>query len=75
MIDCVARRGETLLVNLHQPSLARRFATRIIGLSHGRIVYDGPPDGFTEEAAEFLYQAGGQSGQALPIPGAAGNGA
>ena len=75
LIECVARRGETLLVNLHQPSLARRFATRIIGLSHGRIVYDGSPDGFTEEAAEFLYQAGGQSGQALPIPGAAGNGA
>ena len=75
LIECVARRGETLLVNLHQPSLARRFATRIIGLSHGRIVYDGSPDGFTEEAAEFLYQTGGQSGQVLPISGAAGNGA
>ncbi len=55
LVGCVARRRVTLLVNLHQPSLARRFASRIIGLSRGRVVYDGPPEAFTESAAQFLY--------------------
>lgn len=31
---------ETLVVSLHQPELARRHCTRIIGLQHGRIVVD-----------------------------------
>ena len=56
-VECVRRRKVTLVVNLHQPSLARKFASRIIGLSDGCVVYDGPPENFTEEAAAFLYQA------------------
>ncbi len=55
-VDCVARRGVTLMVNLHQPELARRYATRFIGLANGRLVYDGPPDGFTDEHAELVYR-------------------
>ena len=31
----------TLLVDLHQPELARRYATRFLGLANGRLVYDG----------------------------------
>ena len=57
LIDCVRRRRVTLLANLHQPSLARNFASRIVGLSDGRVVYDGPPDAFGDRAAAFLYQA------------------
>ncbi len=56
LVECVARRGETLLVNIHQPELARRFATRIVGLAAGKVVYDGAPEGFTAEKAAFLYQ-------------------
>jgi len=59
LIDCVLRRSVTHIVNLHQPALARRFASRIIGLSKGEVVYDGIPEDFTEEAAKFLYQANG----------------
>ena len=55
LVKCVARRDETLMVNLHQPWLARKFATRIIGLSEGKMIYDGPPEQFTEEMAEDLY--------------------
>ena len=58
LVDCVARRGVTLLVNLHQPELARRFASRLIGLANGRVVYDGPPNGFTAEDAELVYRGG-----------------
>jgi phosphonate transport system ATP-binding protein len=56
LVACVARRGETLVVNIHQPELARRFATRIVGLAAGRVVYDGPPEGFTADNAALLYR-------------------
>jgi len=56
MVECVARRNVTLLVNLHQPDLAARFASRFIGLANGRLVYDGPPSGFTEKDAELVYR-------------------
>lgn len=62
LVACVERRNVTLLVNLHQPSLARRFASRILGLSEGRIVYDGLPEAFDASASEFLYQATGTEG-------------
>ncbi len=57
LVECVARRGITLIVNLHQPELARRFATRFVGLANGRLVYDGSPDGFTKQHAELVYRA------------------
>lgn len=60
LVDCVARRGVTLLVNLHQPSLARQFASRLVGLANGRVVYDGVPEGFTEEHAELVYRGNGK---------------
>ena len=56
LVECVARRGVTLLVNLHQPELAKRFASRLVGLAHGKVVYDGPPAGFTAEDAELVYR-------------------
>jgi len=56
LVECVARRGETLVVNIHQPELAKKFATRLIGLSAGKVVYDGAAEGFTAEKAELLYR-------------------
>jgi phosphonate transport system ATP-binding protein len=35
--------GITILCNLHFLSLARRYATRLIALKAGEIVFDGPP--------------------------------
>ena len=35
--------GITVLCNLHFLSLARRYATRVVALKAGRIVFDGPP--------------------------------
>ena len=67
LIDCVLRRGVTVIVNLHQPSLARRFASRIIGLSEGKVVYDGPPEYFTEEAAKFLYQGNEEASKVIAM--------
>lgn len=65
---CAQRRGVTLMVNLHQPSLARRFATRILGLNEeGRVVYDGPPEAFGEAEARFLYMKGAAPGRVVEI--------
>lgn len=47
------------LVNMHDVSLARRFANRIIGMADGYIVYDGGPEGITDENLKQIY--GGQS--------------
>ena len=49
IMELIARRaGERdipVIVNIHNVELARRFADRIIGMSKGEIVFDGPPRG------------------------------
>jgi phosphonate transport system ATP-binding protein len=65
LVACAARRGVTLLVNLHQPALARRFASRLLGFSNGKVVYDGPPDGFTSEDTEKVYGEASRRSSAL----------
>mgnify|MGYP001616243510 CR=1 FL=1 len=73
-MKCVQRRGMTLLVNLHQPRLARLFATRFLGLADGRIVFDGPPERMgANDAEEFIYgngePAGGPDPAGVPSSG------
>ena len=48
------REGATLLVNLHNVELARRFP-RIVALREGRIAFDGPPERLSEEALNEIY--------------------
>jgi phosphonate transport system ATP-binding protein len=55
LVSCAKRRDETLIVNLHQPRLARMFATRVLGLHEGKVVFDGPPDTLSETDEEFIY--------------------
>ena len=43
------------VVSLHQLEYARAYANRIIGLSHGRLVYDGPPQGLSAEVLTDIY--------------------
>ncbi|EEG77664.1 phosphonate ABC transporter ATP-binding protein [Dethiobacter alkaliphilus] len=44
-----------VLLNLHNVELARFFAHRIVGIHAGRIVYDGPADGLTNEVLARVY--------------------
>lgn len=48
------REGATLLVNLHDVELARRFP-RIIAVRGGRITFDGPPEKLTKEKLSGIY--------------------
>ncbi len=50
------RDGVTLLCNLHLPALAREFGSRILALSEGRIVYDGPAGDLSENELCALYE-------------------
>ena len=47
------------LVNIHDVNLARRFAKRMIGMSDGIVVYDGAPEGITDDHLKQIY--GGES--------------
>jgi phosphonate transport system ATP-binding protein len=49
--------GVTLLCNLHLPALAREFGSRILALSEGRIVYDGPAGDLSETELNSLYDS------------------
>jgi phosphonate transport system ATP-binding protein len=52
----VARtRGIPVLVNMHDVELAKRFADRVVGMSGGRIVYDGPPQYLTDDVLKQIY--------------------
>lgn len=59
MDTLAASKGIPTLVNIHDVKLAQRFAKRIIGMSGGRIVYDGPAQGITDSHLKEIY--GGES--------------
>jgi len=48
-----------VIVNMHDVELARRFADRIVGMSGGRVVYDGDGRGLDEAVLKSIY--GGES--------------
>ena len=53
------REGITIVVNLHQVELARRFADRIIGMSSGKIVFDGHPQQMSQPELRTIYHREG----------------
>ncbi len=54
----VKTRGITCIVNLHQLEVAKKYSTRIIGLSKGTVVFDGKPLELTEEVVKQIYGTG-----------------
>ena len=62
IMELIARRaGERdipVIVNIHNVELARRFADRIVGMSRGELVFDGPPRAL--EDARLLQIYGGE---------------
>jgi phosphonate transport system ATP-binding protein len=51
-----------VIVNIHNVELARRFAARIVGLSQGRVVFDGPPQALADELLDTIYGGEGWQG-------------
>lgn len=50
--------GITVICNLHFLSLVRQYATRVIALKGGEVVYEGSPSDITEEWFEKIYGQG-----------------
>ncbi|MDO9026101.1 phosphonate ABC transporter ATP-binding protein [Zwartia sp.] len=48
-----------VMINMHDVELAKRYATRLIGMSGGEIVYDGPANGLDHGMLKRIY--GGES--------------
>ncbi len=55
MRDLGAEQGIPIIINIHDVALAKRFATRIIGMSAGNVVFDGPPDLLTDTDLHKVY--------------------
>lgn len=53
--DICDRDGITVIVNLHQADLAKRFASRIIGLKAGEIIFDDSPEKFDQYYFDQIY--------------------
>ncbi|MGL6166755.1 MAG: phosphonate ABC transporter ATP-binding protein [Fusobacteriaceae bacterium] len=45
----------TCIVNLHQVEFAKQYATRIIGMNKGKIIFDDIPENLTEEKIGEIY--------------------
>ena len=59
IMELIARRaGERdipVIVNIHNVELARRFADRIVGMTKGEVVFDGPPRALEEQHLFAIY--------------------
>jgi phosphonate transport system ATP-binding protein len=53
--DLAGKRGIPVIVNIHNVELARRFAQRVIGMTGGSVVFDGPPDALRDDHLKQIY--------------------
>src|SRR5262249_11006326 len=60
--------GIAVICNLHSLDLARGYCDRLIGMSAGRIVFDGAPAELTDHIARELYDR--EANEVLGAPGA-----
>ena len=44
-----------VMINMHDVELAKRFAQRVLGMSGGSIVYDGSPEGLSDDVLKQIY--------------------
>jgi phosphonate transport system ATP-binding protein len=47
--------GITILVNLHQVNIAKKYAQRILGFNKGELVFDGAPHELTDDRIHMIY--------------------
>ncbi|WP_349410628.1 phosphonate ABC transporter ATP-binding protein [Pseudalkalibacillus sp. SCS-8] len=44
------------LINVHDVTLAKRYATRVLALKDGKLIFDGKPDRVTDDILETIYE-------------------
>jgi phosphonate transport system ATP-binding protein len=60
--------GITVLVNLHQVDIIRRYADRVIGMNAGRVVFDGSPERLDDATLAAIYQREPEQAPAWEAP-------
>jgi phosphonate transport system ATP-binding protein len=50
------QQGIACLVNLHQVDVAKKYATRIVAIKAGKVVFDGKTSELTDEMIQYLYE-------------------
>ena len=55
LVSIAESRRIPVILNIHNVPLARRFATHVIGMAEGRVVYDGSPEGLTDDYLKQIY--------------------
>ena len=55
LADVARSRDIPVLINMHDVDLATRFADRIVGMSGGRVVFDGAPAGLSDAMLKQIY--------------------
>jgi phosphonate transport system ATP-binding protein len=55
LVTLTEGRGIPVVLNIHNVPLAKRFATHVIGMADGRVVYDGPPGRLTDDHLKQIY--------------------
>jgi phosphonate transport system ATP-binding protein len=60
--------GITVLCNLHSLDLAREYCDRLVGIAHGRLVFDDVPAALTESIARDLYGLEADEVMDAPVP-------
>ena len=55
LVSLAQTRRIPVVVNIHNVPLARRFATHIVGMTGGQIVYDGAPADLADDDLREIY--------------------
>lgn len=56
--DISKERNNTVLINIHDVSLALKYADLMVGLREGVKVFEGTPHEFTEDVKNLIYRGG-----------------
>ncbi len=51
-------RNLTVIVNLHSLEIARRYCSRVIGMAHGQVVFDGAASLLDDNCVDRIYATG-----------------
>ena len=55
LVSVARTRAIPVVVNIHNVPLARRFATHVVGMTGGRVVYDGAPGELADSHLKEIY--------------------
>jgi phosphonate transport system ATP-binding protein len=53
--DIGRSRNVPVLLNMHDVALAKRFVDRMVGMSNGVIIFDGPPQDLKDDHLRQIY--------------------